>query len=113
MKMPTLVKELKDKFILLTDNGSPTTVAKTPFNTLKFGVFKGKPIHLISIDGCTVNEENGTLMITKNEISLPLLVGRHELAALLLQQKDVNVIWQRNHKVFLGALNISDYEKEV
>jgi hypothetical protein len=105
-----LLKELKDKYVLVAEDGSPTTVAKTPFNVLKYGIMEGKPIHARSADGYSVDESCSTygeendeaLIITSPEgVGVPLLVGKYELALNLVRGKPIAEVWKRNHELLL------------
>lgn len=104
-----LLKELKDKYVLVAEKGSPTTVAKTPLNVLKYGIMEGKPIHAKSCDGFSVDEADGrgedddeSLIITSPDgLGVPLLTGKFELALSLLNGKPIAEIWKRNQELIL------------
>ena len=105
-----LLKELKDKYVLVAENGSPTTVAKTPFNVLKYGIMEGKPIHARSPDGYSVDESCSTNVVENDEaliitspdgVGVPLLVGKYELALNLVNGKPIAEVWKRNHELLL------------
>jgi hypothetical protein len=115
-----LLKELKDKYVLVAENGSPTTVAKTPFNVLKYGIMEGKPIHARSSDGYSVDESCSTdeaendesLIVTSPDgIGVPLLVGKYELALNLVNGKSIAEVWKRNHELLLKRFASTKEEK--
>lgn len=111
-----LLRELKDKYVVLTENGSPTTVAKTPFNVLKYGYMEGKPIHARSADGYSVDESSEAesdeaLVITSPDgVGVPLLAGKFELAVNLQNGKPIGEIWKRNYDLILKKLDVSNQE---
>ena len=82
-----LLRELKDKYVIVAENGSPTTVAKTPYNVLKYGYMEGKPIHAKSADKYSVDESSEAesdeaLIITSPDgVGVPLLLGKFELSS--------------------------------
>src|SRR5487761_1603609 len=105
-----LLRELKDKYVVLAENGSPTTVAKTPYNVLKYGYMEGKPIHARSPDGYSVDESCSTNVVENDEaliitspdgVGVPLLVGKYELALNLVNGKPIAEVWKRNHELLL------------
>jgi hypothetical protein len=109
-----LLKDLKDMYVIVAENGSPATVAKTPFNVLKYGIMEGKPIHAKSADGYSVDEidatngsesdEEALILTSLNGLSVPLLVGRYELALNLMVGKPIAEVWKRNHELLLKNL---------
>lgn len=109
-----LLRELKDKYVVLAENGSPTTVAKTPYNVLKYGYMEGKPIHARSADGYSVDESSEAesdeaIVITSPEgIGVPLLAGKFELALSLLGGKPIGDIWKRNYDMILKNLDVKN-----
>ncbi len=106
-----LLRELKDKYVILSDDGSPMTVAKTPYNVLKYELMEGKPIHTKSVDGYSIDqvrevEGDKTLVITSPEgTAVPLLAGKFELALNLLLEKPIAEIWRKNYDAILKNLN--------
>jgi hypothetical protein len=111
-----LLEELNDKYVVLTASGSPSTIAKTPYNLLKYGRMKGKPIHVKSTDGYSVdetdetetNDDDGSIIITSPDgISVPLLLGKFEFALDLLGGKPIGEIWKRNYDTILRNLTVS------
>jgi hypothetical protein len=110
-----LLRELKDKYVVLSDSGSPATVAKTPYNLLKFERMKGGEIHAKSqdcylVDQTTESEHDEALIITSPDgIAVPLLSGKFELALNLLAGKPVRSIWKKNYDLIIKSLS-SDKE---
>ncbi|MDG6908654.1 MAG: hypothetical protein JRN20_23045 [Nitrososphaerota archaeon] len=108
-----VLKELDDKYVILTANGSPTTIGKTPYNLLKYGRMKGKPIHVKSTDEYSVDEtgekdidDDGSIIITSPDgISVPLLLGKFELALDLLGGKPIGEIWKKNYDQIINSLS--------
>lgn len=115
-----VLRELDDKYVVLTANGSPTTIGKTPYNLLKYGLMKGKPIHVKSADGYSVDESgeteiddgDGSIIITSPDgISVPLLLGKFELALDLLGAKPMGEIWKKNYDVIINSLSSEEKAK--
>ena len=106
-----LLRELQDKYVVLSESGSPTTVAKTPYNLLKFDRMKGSPIHAKSQDGYSVDqttesEDDEALIITSpGGIAVPLLSGKFELALNLLNGKPIGDIWKKNYDLIINSLS--------
>ena len=108
-----VLKELDDKYVVLTTSGSPATIAKTPYNLLKYGWMKGKPIHAKSTDGYSVdesgeaeNDDDGSIIIASPAgTSVPLLLGKFELALNLLGGKPIGEIWKRNYELIVNSLS--------
>jgi hypothetical protein len=109
-----LLRELKDKYLIVDENGSPTTVAKTPYNVLKYGYLEGKPIHAKSADGYSVDENSESesdeaLIITSpHGVGVPLLAGKFELALNLLNGKPIAEVWKRNYDLILKKLDVKN-----
>ena len=109
-----LLRELKDKYVLADENSSPTTVAKTPYNVMKYGIMEGKPIHAKSTDGYSVDENSEAesdeaLIITSPDgVGVPLLAGKFELALNLLNGKPIGEIWKRNYDLLLRKLDVKN-----
>ena len=109
-----LLRELKDKFVIVDEKGSPTTVAKTPYNVMKYGYMEGKPIHAKSVDAYSVDESSEAesdeaLIITSPDgVGVPLLAGKFELALNLLNGKPIGEIWKRNYNLILKKLNVKN-----
>ena len=107
-----LLRELKDKYIIVDENGSPTTVAKTPYNVMKYGYLEGKPTHAKSVDGYSVDESSEAesdeaLIITSPDgVGVPLLAGKFGLALNLLNGKPIGEIWKRNYDLILKKLDV-------
>jgi hypothetical protein len=109
-----LLKELKDKYVILAENGSPTTVAKTPFNELRYGIMEGKQIHARSVDGyfldeadkgeSEINDDESLVITSPDGFGVPLLTGKFELAISLIQGKPISEIWKRNQELILKNL---------
>ena len=115
-----VLRELDDKYVVLTADGSPTTIGKTPYNLLKYGRMKGKPIHVKSTDGYSVDETSeteiddgdGSIIITSPDgISVPLLLGKFELALDLLGGKPIGDIWKKNYDLIINSLSSEKEEK--
>lgn len=114
-----MLRELDDKYVVLTASGSPTTIAKTPYNLLKYGRMKGKPIRVKSTDGYSVDEtcetetdDDGSITITSPDgISVPLLLGKFELALDLLGRKPIGDIWKKNYDLIINSLSSEKEEK--
>ena len=112
-----LLRELQDKYVVLSDSGSPTTVAKTPYNLLKFDRMKGGPIHSKSQDGYSVDqttesEHDEALIITSpGGIAVPLLTGKFELALNLLTGKPIGDIWKKNYDLIIKSLSSEKEDK--
>ena len=109
-----VLRELDDKYVVLTASGSPITIGKTPYNLLKYGRMKGKPIHVKSTDRYSVDETSeteidegdGSIIITSPDgISVPLLLGKFELALDLLGGKPIGEIWKKNYDVIINSLS--------
>jgi len=99
---------------LLQEKGSPTTVAKTPYNVLKYGYLEGKPIHAKSADGYSVDENSEAqsdeaLIITSPDgVGVPLLAEKFELALNLLNGKPIAEVWKRNYDLILRKLDVKN-----
>ena len=115
-----VLRELDDKYVVLAANGSPTTIGKTPYNLLKYGRMKGEPIHVKSTDGYSVDEtseteiddDDGSIIITSPDgISVPLLLGKFELALDLLGGKPIGEIWKKNYDVIINSLSSEEETK--
>ena len=109
-----VLRELDDKYVVLTADGSPTTIGKTPYNVLKYGRMKGKPIHVKSADGYSVDETSemeiddgdGSIIIASPDgISVPLLLGKFELALNILGGKPIGEIWKKNYDQIISSLS--------
>ena len=106
-----LLRELKDKYVVLSDSGSPATVAKTPYNLLRFERMKGGQIHTRSQDGYSVDqttesEHDEALVITSPEgIAVPLLSGKFELALNLLAGKPIGDVLKKNYDLIINSLS--------
>ena len=109
-----LLRELKDKFVIVDEKGSPTTVGKTPYHVLKYGYLEGKPIHAKSADGYSVDENSEAqsdeaLIITSPDgVGVPLLAEKFELALNLLNGKPIAEVWKRNYDLILRKLDVKN-----
>jgi hypothetical protein len=81
---------------------------------------KGKPIHVKSTDGYSVDETSeteiddgdGSIIITSPDgISVPLLLGKFELALDLLGGKPIGEIWKKNYDVIINSLSSEEEAK--